>query len=452
MKRYILLLAFIVFVWLPHKDTYAMSDVQESSYYYEAVQWGIKEKIISGYPDGTFKPNAAITHQQFIIMYTNAFDFNKGNPKSYDDYYKILEQYNIKFDNNSKHNKPIKRGEVAVLLAYANGQILKPNNVPNYNFSYTSIHAILMEQAAQFMLDSKLSSGQVEGKKTASERYGVGNTLTRGQAITFLYRLWQFNMTTLANDVKVFVETPYFTQQADALRSYNLGNGYVYYVMDEAENYRLIFTKDNIIVGGYETAVGTKLGKYVIGQKAPELDNYFELSPRIYHAFVDKHNSDKIHAILWYYDTPKLATIGWEAQFATHKADTSTVSKLFRDLANEFRVKHGSLPLEEHWVLTTAAKAHSLDMAKRNYLAHNNPEGLSPSDRVRAVANNDTEVQGAGENASGGHYTIFSAHSSWINSLGHRNNLLGSDYKYIGFGYAINYNSNYIYYYTTNFY
>jgi hypothetical protein len=52
----------------------SFSDVKDSSqYYYKAVIWASANNIVSGYPDGTFRPTASIDREQMaLIMYNYA--------------------------------------------------------------------------------------------------------------------------------------------------------------------------------------------------------------------------------------------------------------------------------------------------------------------------------------------------------------------------------------------
>lgn len=57
------------------------SDVNKIHYAYEAIKWAQQRGIASGYPDGTFKPNAEITESQFAKMLAKfmAIKDNKGD-------------------------------------------------------------------------------------------------------------------------------------------------------------------------------------------------------------------------------------------------------------------------------------------------------------------------------------------------------------------------------------
>ncbi|MFN7022112.1 MAG: CAP domain-containing protein [Phycisphaerales bacterium] len=99
-------------------------------------------------------------------------------------------------------------------------------------------------------------------------------------------------------------------------------------------------------------------------------------------------------------------------------------------------------PLALNQFLTTAARAHSLDMAARGFFDHVNPSGQSPTDRAQAAGYEGT----AGENIAAGYSSIDAAHAAWLNSLGHRKNVLSlhasfdSSFHYDEFGPGLAFN------------
>jgi|GEM_PF-1638548 len=112
-------------------------------------------------------------------------------------------------------------------------------------------------------------------------------------------------------------------------------------------------------------------------------------------------------------------------------------------------------PLALNQYLTTASRAHSLDMGTRNFFDHTNPSGQTPTDRVQAAGYGGT----AGENIAAGYASVDLAHRGWMASLGHRKNVLSlhssfdSTFHYdeFGAGIALNTSGTYGNYYTENF-
>lgn len=112
-------------------------------------------------------------------------------------------------------------------------------------------------------------------------------------------------------------------------------------------------------------------------------------------------------------------------------------------------------PLALNRFLTQAARAHSQDMATRNFFDHTNPDGLSPTQRAQAAGYGGT----AGENIAAGYASVDAAHLAWMQSVGHRKNVLSlhanfdSSFHYdeFGPGLALGAGGAYNNYYTQNF-
>ncbi len=105
---------------------------------------------------------------------------------------------------------------------------------------------------------------------------------------------------------------------------------------------------------------------------------------------------------------------------------------LVLDLTNAMRVKQGLSPLTNHGQAGLVARAHSVDMAEKNYFDHVNPEGKSPFDRMHEAGLTYSQ---AGENLAAGQPTPIIAVEGWMNSKGHRTNMLG-DFESLGSGVA----------------
>ncbi|WP_225804967.1 sigma-70 family RNA polymerase sigma factor [Streptomyces sp. NK15101] len=100
-------------------------------------------------------------------------------------------------------------------------------------------------------------------------------------------------------------------------------------------------------------------------------------------------------------------------------------------LVNAERAKAGCGPLTEHPLLTEAAQGHSDDMAARNFFDHTNPDGDGPGERITAAG---YAWSSYGENIAKGQTTAAQVMDSWMNSPGHRANILNCGFKEIGIG------------------
>jgi uncharacterized protein YkwD len=103
-------------------------------------------------------------------------------------------------------------------------------------------------------------------------------------------------------------------------------------------------------------------------------------------------------------------------------------------LVNAERLKDGcNVPLASNDKLTVAARGHSADMAARDYFSHTTLEGV---DFATRITNAGYRWRGAAENIAKGQRTPADVMDSWMNSAGHRANILNCGYQDIGVGVA----------------
>jgi len=120
--------------------------------------------------------------------------------------------------------------------------------------------------------------------------------------------------------------------------------------------------------------------------------------------------------------------------------------EVFR-LVNEEREKAGVSALDWSDALADLARAHSHCMCERGFFDHTNPDGMGPTERGRAGKCCNTcgdkhsfspccpsPFAGVGENIAYGYRTPAEVMNGWMNSSGHRANILNSNYTHIGVG------------------
>ncbi|WP_405665700.1 CAP domain-containing protein [Streptomyces sp. NBC_01166] len=99
-------------------------------------------------------------------------------------------------------------------------------------------------------------------------------------------------------------------------------------------------------------------------------------------------------------------------------------------LVNQERAKVGCSPVTTSASLTALAQDFSEDMAARDFFGHTDPDGATPWDRAAAAG-----VAGlGGENIARGQADAQAVMDAWMNSDGHRANILNCDYKTLGVG------------------
>ena len=102
-------------------------------------------------------------------------------------------------------------------------------------------------------------------------------------------------------------------------------------------------------------------------------------------------------------------------------------------LVNEIRVQNGLKPLTEHWELSRVARYKSQDMVDNRYFSHTSPTYGSPFQMIKAFG---LSFRTAGENIPYGQRTPQAVVNAWMNSSGHRANILNASYTQIGVGYV----------------
>jgi uncharacterized protein YkwD len=102
------------------------------------------------------------------------------------------------------------------------------------------------------------------------------------------------------------------------------------------------------------------------------------------------------------------------------------------ELINQERQSHGLGTLSSQSQLTTAARNHSADMACNSFFSHTGSDGSLPWDRVTALGYSYSAIA---ENIFAGSSSAQTAFDAWMNSPGHRDNMLNPDYTEIGVGY-----------------
>jgi uncharacterized protein YkwD len=109
--------------------------------------------------------------------------------------------------------------------------------------------------------------------------------------------------------------------------------------------------------------------------------------------------------------------------------DAAAAAEVLR-LVNVERAAAGCSAVTVNPVLAEVARAHSQDMADQAYFDHTSLDGRSPWDRLAAAGYS----AGSGENIAAGQGTAQAVMSSWMNSSGHRSNILSCSSTTMGIG------------------
>ncbi|QDP40553.1 SafA/ExsA family spore coat assembly protein [Radiobacillus deserti] len=112
---------------------------------------------------------------------------------------------------------------------------------------------------------------------------------------------------------------------------------------------------------------------------------------------------------------------------------TKSIEQQVIDLTNQQRAKNGLSPLKGDWELSRVARYKSQDMHDRRYFDHTSPTYGSPFTMMK---NFGISYRSAAENIARGQRSAQEVVNAWMNSAGHRKNILTPNFTHIGVGYV----------------
>lgn len=164
-----------------HAEEIKFQDVSADHWAIDTIQWAVKEKIVDGYPDHTFKPENGVGQKEFITMLIRAFnpaDFNDKkaeNEEWYSPYIDYAFSYGwyviIPFPTSGSLNASLNsdihlsRGQAAKIIADATGK--------NYNHP----------DSIRYLLDNNIVEGKVDNSFSG---FKDSDPLTRAEALTMI--------------------------------------------------------------------------------------------------------------------------------------------------------------------------------------------------------------------------------------------------------------------------
>lgn len=102
-------------------------------------------------------------------------------------------------------------------------------------------------------------------------------------------------------------------------------------------------------------------------------------------------------------------------------------------LVNEIRAQNGLKELTYNWELSRVARYKSQDMKDNRYFSHTSPVYGSPFQMMKDFG---ITYRSAGENIARGQASPRAVVNAWMNSSGHRANILSASFTQIGVGYV----------------
>lgn len=128
---------------------------------------------------------------------------------------------------------------------------------------------------------------------------------------------------------------------------------------------------------------------------------------------------------------PNLIYPGQKLNVPIKSSDDTSIENEILTIVNNERSKQGLRSLTLNWELSRVAKIKSQDMNDNRYFSHQSPTYGSPFDMMRKFGIN---YRYAGENIAMGQKTSSQVMTDWMNSSGHRANILNANFTQLGVG------------------
>jgi uncharacterized protein YkwD len=131
-----------------------------------------------------------------------------------------------------------------------------------------------------------------------------------------------------------------------------------------------------------------------------------------------------------------LQPIGTSAEATAAPAPTAELAAQLHVSVNEIRGAQGLLRLERDSALDAVARGHAEDMAARQYLSHDTPEGLDPPARMKRAGVTGFTLAGENVGTTSRLDPNREIVTAWMQSPVHRDNILAPAFNVTGIGIA----------------
>lgn len=255
-------------------------------------------------------------------------------------------------------------------------------------------------------------------------------------------------------------ENQVISQLGEAMRKEPSEKGFTWFIYNgDLKNYVQVGMKNGAIVAIFTNAQNFRYGQIGKNTLKSEIDlsEATLLSEGLYRKkahvlqmdyFFDLYDRDKLTAV---YMLDETAASENDRDYLSSDQLTSIKEAFAReifDLANSERIQRGLGLLTWDDRAAAVARSYSEDMSRRDFFDHYSPEGTSPYDRMKA-ANIGMSI--AAENIAEGYENAIYSHEAWMNSEGHRSNILAGDLTHLGVGVQLN-SETLVHYFTEDFY
>ena len=419
-------------------DKPLFSDVPKTNAYYEAINALADDGVLSGYEDGTFKPTNFISRTEAAVIIVRAGDLVLQTLKD--------STYTDVANDFWGKDYIMSASEAGIIKGMGNGIFAPQSNVTRTQIIKMIVCMVGLEQEAtekggwpngylKVALDNKIIDIDTYSILLGSD-YGI-DPATRGEVAQWIYN----SRVIRGGGFKVAGKTYELGMAESELGTPDESMTSVYgftwkvYGTDTYEKFFAAGVKNGKIVALASAGVGFEYNGYKAGQT---------LSVDLHDAgdyMIDKNDGNIIHGVF-------LVEKNLLNESPYDLSGLTSESKINFHFTNAFRVYHKLKPYTWDENAADAARLHSADMATNNYFNHTGLDGRNMGDRMSAQG---IKWMSCAENIHAGSSLGVKAYNNWVNSSGHRKNLLGSC-THMGVGFAYNKNSEYKFYATQNFY
>jgi uncharacterized protein YkwD len=465
-----------------------------------------KYGVITGYPDGSFKPDSTIKRIEYLVLVIKAqsIDVRELTDNEYWGQPYIdaaIEANYIKVDefgstDLSVYEKPILRQEMASIItkAYlATGATVSGESIAEASHKLTDYNTV-----SGRYLDAVISAvaiGIINGYPDSTFRPMLNATRAESSVVLEKY-LTTLNKIELVTDnldasgyapghafatlstpfsvsdieigdssvtvKEIYGEPVRIDDSAYGFKWWVYHDNYLDYFLVGVSNQKVValFTASDLLESSTSLAMNqnkaavTKALGSPINSIFKGVDEYVQMNNQesavylknnIYlTTYFDNHDSGRLFSIMLI-DTAVEKSMNSQYGNLSDSVRISFEKQVF-DLNNVFRLENGKPLLKWSEPIAVVARKHSKDMAVRDFFDHINPSGQSPFDRIAA---DGIDFRLAAENIAAGYLNAFGAHAGWVNSLGHRENLV-RNIEYLGVG--VYFGGPFGTYYTQNYF
>lgn len=438
-----------------------LKDIDNTQWFYADVNTLIQNNIINGYPDNTFRPKEKVKVNEFIKMVVTALNLEvKGNPENWEQGYinKAIEKGLITEKEFDNYDRSISRGEMSRIIFNSIDEKYN-DDIKKYSAHIKDYSDI--QESDKDMALKVYSKGIITGFPDGT--FGFDKTATRAEASVIIVRMLYHDRRILPSDewsnktdfeyrgIDIGIsekEVIKLLENPDRIDVESSGDKWYVYNKDYSK-FGMILIKDNKVAGYYTNSTFTNVNGLTIDSSIDEIKKNYPTS--ITENYVTINNKD-YKAYIYIYDKKVLGLLVLDSQinYKPQLSQSNMVNMELQlyDIVNAERVKRDLYKLIWSEKANISARLHSIDMAENDYFDHNNKNGKSPFDRMQAQG---IKYMAAGENIAAGQKDVFEVHSAWMNSEGHRANILNEKYTHLGIGIGAP-TDKYYPYYTQNFY